>query len=98
MALFNRAIYVLARFDKYLLMVHLSTTAQRLVQPTTWQAGVIWGVTTTNVIIGFIQESKAEEAIAALSKAVTTEATAIRNGANFGFPPVSRRNQTAYQK
>ncbi|BAY47505.1 hypothetical protein SAMD00079811_51230 [Scytonema sp. HK-05] len=36
MALFNRAIYVLARFDKYLLMVHLSTTAQRPVQPTTW--------------------------------------------------------------
>jgi magnesium-transporting ATPase (P-type) len=38
MALFNRAIYVLARFDRYLLMVHLSTTAQRLVQPITWHA------------------------------------------------------------
>jgi len=67
-------------------MVHLSTTAQRLVQPTTWQAGVIWGVTTTNASVGFIQESKAEEAIAALSKAVTTEATVIRNGAKLPIP------------
>ncbi|GEM_PF-6302234 len=96
MALFHRAIYVLARFDRYLLMVHLSTTGQRLVQPTTWQARVIWGVTTTNASVGFIQELKAEEAIAALCKAITTEATVIRNGQNFGFPPVSRRNQTAY--
>ncbi len=43
-------------------------------------AGVIWGVTTTNALISFIQESKAEGAIAALAQAVTTEATIIRDG------------------
>jgi cation-transporting P-type ATPase F len=49
-------------------------------------AGVIWGVTTTNAIIGFIQESKAEGAIAALAKAISTETTVIRNGQKIRIP------------
>jgi len=43
-------------------------------------AGVILGVTLINAVIGFIQESKAENAIAALAKSVTTETSVIRNG------------------
>jgi cation-transporting P-type ATPase F len=43
-------------------------------------AGVIWGVTTTNATISFVQEAKAEGAIAALAQAMTTEATVIRDG------------------
>ncbi len=43
-------------------------------------AGAIFAVTLVNATIGFIQESKAEQAIAALAKSVTTEATAIRDG------------------
>lgn len=43
-------------------------------------AGVIWGVTTTNAIIGYLQESRAEGAIEALAKSVTTEATVLRDG------------------
>jgi cation-transporting P-type ATPase F len=42
-------------------------------------SGVIFGVTLLNAIIGFVQESKAEDAIAALSEAVTTEAKILRN-------------------
>ena len=42
-------------------------------------SGVIFGVTLLNAIIGFVQESKAEDAIAALAEAVTTEATILRD-------------------
>ena len=42
-------------------------------------AGVIFAVVLINAIIGYIQESKAENAIAALALSVTTEAMVIRN-------------------
>ncbi len=43
-------------------------------------AWVIWGVTLINAIIGFVQESKAESAIAALASSVQTDATLLRDG------------------
>ena len=43
-------------------------------------SGVIFGVTLINAIIGFVQEAKAENAIAALAESVTTEATIVRDG------------------
>ncbi|HSH15072.1 MAG TPA: cation-transporting P-type ATPase [Verrucomicrobiae bacterium] len=43
-------------------------------------AAVIFGVVVVNALVGFIQESKAEKAIEALSQMVTTEATVRRDG------------------
>jgi cation-transporting P-type ATPase F len=43
-------------------------------------SGVIFGVVIVNVIVGFMQESKASHAIETLSKMVTTESTVIRFG------------------
>ena len=41
---------------------------------------VIFGVVIVNAFIGFIQEGKAEQALAALARAVATEATVLRGG------------------
>lgn len=49
-------------------------------------AFVIWGVTVINAIIGFVQESKAEGAIASLAKSVTTNVTVLRQGKNRKIP------------
>jgi len=49
-------------------------------------AGVIWGVTVLNAVIGYVQEAKAEGAIASLAKAVTTEASVLREGQMLRVP------------
>lgn len=70
----------LEQFNQPLLYILLTAGVVTLLLRDWLDAGVIFGVTLINVIIGYIQEAKAEGAIAALSKAVTTEATLIRNG------------------
>ncbi len=43
-------------------------------------AGVIFAVVLVNAVIGFVQEAKAIKAIEALSRAMTNEATVVRDG------------------
>jgi len=43
-------------------------------------SGVIFGVVLVNALIGFIQESKAVSALAALARTMTSEATVLRQG------------------
>ncbi len=43
-------------------------------------SGVILGVVLVNALIGFIQEGRAESALAALARAVATEVTVLREG------------------
>ncbi|WP_375471568.1 cation-transporting P-type ATPase [uncultured Nostoc sp.] len=70
----------LEQFNQPLLYILLTAGVVTLLLKDWIDAGVIFAVTLINVIISYIQESKAEGAIAALSKAVTTEATIIRDG------------------
>lgn len=49
-------------------------------------SGVIFGVVLINAIVGFLQESKAEKSIDALSRMVTTEATVRRDGGKKRIP------------
>ncbi len=49
-------------------------------------AWVIWGVTLINAVIGFVQESKAESAIAALASSVQTDSTIRRENQKLQVP------------
>lgn len=76
----------LLQFNQPLLIILLCAGLVKALSGSFVNAGVIWGVTTTNAIIGFIQESKAEGAIAALAQAITTETTIIRDGQKVRVP------------
>ncbi len=49
-------------------------------------SGVIFGVVLVNAIIGYIQEAKAVNALAALARTMTTEATVLRQGEKERIP------------
>lgn len=49
-------------------------------------SGVIFGVTLINAVIGFIQEGKAESALAALARSVASEVTVLREGEKKRLP------------
>jgi cation-transporting P-type ATPase F len=76
----------LLQFNQPLLIILLCAGLVKALSGSVVNAGVIWGVTTTNAIIGFIQESKAEGAIEALAKAITTEAVVVRDGQKVRVP------------
>jgi cation-transporting ATPase F len=76
----------LLQFNQPLLIILIAAGLLKAILGEWVNAGVIWGVTTTNALISFVQESKAEGAIAALAKAITTEATVIREGQKLRIP------------
>ncbi len=76
----------LLQYNQPLLYILLIAGATKAIIGEFVNAFVIWGVTTTNAIIGYVQESKAEGAIAALAKSITTEATVIRENQKLRIP------------
>ncbi|MDJ0601767.1 MAG: HAD-IC family P-type ATPase [Crocosphaera sp.] len=77
---------LLLQFNQPLLYILLIAGAIKAILGSWANAGVIWGVTLINAVIGFVQESKAEDAIASLTQAVTTEATVIRDNTKVRIP------------
>jgi cation-transporting ATPase F len=82
----NPIIRFLLQFNQPLLYILLIAGAIKALIGQWVNAWVIWGVTLINAIIGFIQESKAESAIAALASSVQTNATILRNGQKVQVP------------
>jgi cation-transporting ATPase F len=74
------------QFNQPLLIILLSAGLIKALIGEWLNASIIWGVTTTNATISFIQEAGAEKKIAALAQAVTTEATVIRGGKKLRVP------------
>lgn len=76
----------LLQFNQPLLYILLIAGAIKAFLGEWVNAWVIWGVTLINAIIGYVQESKAESAIAALASAVKTDATILRDGQKVKVP------------
>jgi cation-transporting P-type ATPase F len=76
----------LLQFHQPLLYILLIAGAIKAFLGSWANAWVIWGVTLINAIIGFVQESKAESAIAALASSVQTNTTVLRNGEKRQVP------------
>ena len=70
----------LGQFHDPLLYTLLGVGAIKALLHEPGEALVIWSVTLINALIGFVQESKAETAIAALARSVRTEVEVIRDG------------------
>ena len=76
----------LLQFHQPLLYILLIAGAVKASLGSWTNAAVIWGVTVLNAIIGYVQEAKAEGAIASLAKAVVTETTVVRDGQLLEVP------------
>ena len=76
----------LLQFHQPLLYILLVAGAVKAFLGSWTNAAVIWGVTFINAIIGYVQEAKAEGAIASLAKAITTETTVLREEQTLRIP------------
>ena len=77
---------LLLQFHQPLLYILLVAGLVKALLGSWTNALVIWAVTLINALIGYIQEARAEGAIAALARAVSTETTVVRDGQTLRLP------------
>ena len=70
----------LQQFNNFLIFILIAAAIITAALNEWIDAGVIFGVVIINAIIGFLQESKAEAALASLKKMLSLQATLIRDG------------------
>lgn len=71
---------ILKQFQNFLILILLVAAVTSYVLHEASDAFIIFAAIFINVIVGFVQESKAEKALDALHKVITLEAKVIRNG------------------
>ncbi|MFZ9937434.1 MAG: cation-translocating P-type ATPase, partial [Luteolibacter sp.] len=76
----------LLQFHQPLIYILLAAAAVTAALAEWVDSGVIFGVVLVNAVVGFIQENRAEKAIEALTRMVTTEATVRRGGRKLRIP------------
>jgi cation-transporting P-type ATPase F len=77
---------LLLQFIDPLLLTLLLVGVVKLLLGDPHEALVIWSVSVINSVIGFIQESRAETAIAALARSVSTDVEVVRDGQRRRLP------------
>ncbi|UCN00883.1 cation-transporting P-type ATPase [Sulfurimonas sp. SWIR-19] len=70
----------LSQFNQALVYILLAAIVIKIYLGAYVDAGVIFGVVLLNAIIGFVQENKALNALAALSESLVTMSTVVRSG------------------
>ena len=78
----------LLQFKQPLVIILLAAALITLILAEYVDAGVIFAVVLVNAVIGFVQESRAMKAIEALARAMTSEATVMRDGEKKRIPAV----------
>jgi len=76
----------LLQFHQPLVYILLAAALVTFVLKEWVDSSVIFGVILINAIVGFLQESKAINALAALARSMTTQTTVLRDGAEKSVP------------
>jgi cation-transporting ATPase F len=82
----SRLLKFLLQFNNPLVLILIAASALTALLKDPLDAGVIFGVVLVNAVIGFVQEARAEESIAALARSLTAEAEVVRGGKALRIP------------